>query len=106
MTAATEKLASLIRPNRNGSTKILDIGCGFCTPAKILQKSVPNAVVTGLTLSEEQANACTTKGVPAVAADFSTARLSGGYDVAFFQESLFYFRSWQEKLAALRKARD
>jgi cyclopropane fatty-acyl-phospholipid synthase-like methyltransferase len=74
------QLYDYIEPN----TKILDCGCGWGGPARQIMKDL-NCDVTGITVSEEQANYI--EDFKVIHADLHEVELTEQYDTAIFVES-------------------
>ncbi|MGH6922651.1 MAG: SAM-dependent methyltransferase [Propylenella sp.] len=80
---------------------ILDAGCGWGGPARMLVKE-RDCHVSGVTISRAQAEYCLRTGLSVRLADLEDDPLSGDFDVAFLLESLSHIRGKQELLRRLR----
>lgn len=77
---------------------VLDIGCGWGGPAKMLVQE-RQCTVKGLTISTQQAKYCRHIGIDAEHQDVEKERIQGHYDLIFMMEALSHIR---DKAALLR----
>ncbi|MEM7058127.1 MAG: class I SAM-dependent methyltransferase [Pseudomonadota bacterium] len=99
-------LAQTVRsyfPHIRRGSKVLDLGCGWGGPAKVLTAE-HDCQVTGITISEVQAAHCQTAGlnVHLLDLDDPAAEPSQGYDILFSLEMISHIR---DKAGFLRRAR-
>ncbi len=82
-------------------SRLLDIGCGWGGPARLLAKE-QQCVVQGVSISHAQVAYCQSLGLDVWHADIEVDRVSGVYDVIFMLEVLSHIR---DKRAVLKKLR-
>jgi hypothetical protein len=88
-------------PDIPDGASVLDVGCGWGGPARLLQNE-KGCTVKGVTVSRTQAEYCRGLGLQVDELDLETATLAGRHDVAFMCESLDHI---QDKARVLRQLR-
>jgi cyclopropane fatty-acyl-phospholipid synthase-like methyltransferase len=81
--------------------RILDVGCGWGGPAKMLIEE-RRCSVQGITLSAEQAKYCQSIGLPVRCQDVERENIKENYDVVFMLEVLSHIRDKADLLRRLR----
>ncbi len=82
-------------------SRVLDVGCGWGGPAKML-KEQRHCTVQGVSISAAQVAYCQSIGVDVWQCDIEQDALGGTYDVVFMLEVLSHIRNKVEVLAKLR----
>ena len=82
-------------------SRVLDVGCGWGGPAKML-KEERHCAVQGVTISRAQVAYCRSIGLDVWQCDIEQDALSGTYDVVFMLEVLSHIRNKADVLAKLR----
>lgn len=82
-------------------TRVLDIGCGWGGPAKMLI-SDRNCSVTGISLSSTQVEYCQSLGLNVWQLDLETEEIRGQYDLIFCLEMMSHIRNKARLLGRLR----
>lgn len=82
-------------------SRVLDVGCGWGGPAKMLKKE-RNCSVQGVTISRAQAAYCRSIGLDVWRCNIEEQTISGQYDIVFMLEVLSHIRDKEEMLQRLR----
>ncbi len=85
----------------NPGSRVLDIGCGWGGPSKMLSQERQCSVV-GTTISVEQAKYCESIGLNIRTQDVETTEINGDYDLVFLLEVLSHIRNKAALLGRLR----
>lgn len=88
-------------PYINPGSRVLDIGCGWGGPSKMLSQERQCSVV-GTTISVEQAKYCQNIGLNVRTQDVETTEIDGDYDLVFMLEVLSHIRDKSSLLRRLR----
>lgn len=88
-------------PHINNGSRVLDAGCGWGGPAKMLIKE-KDCLVRGLTVSLPQAVYCQSLGIDACLHDLENEDVKEEYDVIFMLEVLEHIRDKARLLKRLR----
>ena len=82
-------------------SRVLDIGCGWGGPNKMLSQELQCSVV-GTTISVEQTKYCQNIGLNVRTQDVETTEINGDYDLVFLLEVLSHIRNKAKLLRRLR----
>lgn len=88
-------------PHIPPGSSVLDAGCGWGGPARMLAEE-RGCAVTGITISRVQAEHCRRLGLAVRLGDLEDDPLTGAFDVAMLLEVLSHVRRKRELLARLR----
>ncbi|MGC1308428.1 MAG: methionine biosynthesis protein MetW [Phormidesmis sp.] len=83
------------------SARVLDIGCGWGGPAKMLSQE-RQCAVKGITVSTDQAEYCRRIGIDVSHQDVEREAIHGCYDLIFMMEALSHIYEKAELLRRLR----
>jgi hypothetical protein len=101
LAAGLERTVRNFYPHIPEGATVLDAGCGWGGPARMLIDE-RGCAVHGLTLSSAQASYCAGRGLTVDRCDLEDLVLTDDYDVAFLLESLEHVRDKDRLLRGLR----
>jgi len=90
-------------PHITPGSSVLDIGCGWGGPAKMLIEE-RNCSVTGITLSTAQVEYCQRLGLNVQQQDLEQGELPNEYDIVFSLEMISHIRNKAQLLRQLRSS--